>query len=122
MATTKSFKISQLPEMQQSNIDNNDLFLVSDHTGGKYPFESKKLQVGTYSNYIKTKITDELTPYIQSIVEQVVQDVLPTMLSGDEFDACVRQSLDKISDGKLDDIVLVNGGNADGGGPIDEQP
>ena len=116
MATTKSFKISQLPEMQQSSIDNNDLLLVSDHTGGKYPFESKKLQLGTYSNYIKAKVTGELVP----IIQQVIQDILPTMLSGDEFDACVKQSLDKISDGKLDDIVLVNGGNADGGGPINQ--
>ena len=142
MATTKSFKISQLPEMAQSSIDNNDLLLVSDHTGGKYPFESKKLQVGTYSNYIKAKVKNELTPQISSIVGQAVQDALTealeeevakiaeqvladelpsalsSALSGEGFDSVLRDALDRISDGRQDDTILVNGGGSEQGGPV----
>ena len=147
MATITSFKkISQLPEMQQSSIDNNDLFLVSDHIGGKYPFESKKLQVGTYSNYIKAKVKTELTPQISSIVQQAVQDALTealeeevariaeqvlqdelpdalsAALSGESFDSVLKDALDRISDGRKDDIVLVGGGNADEGWPLNGIP
>lgn len=142
MAITKSFKISQLPEMQQSSIDNNDLLLVSDHTGGKYPFETKKLQVGTYSSYIKAKVKTELTPQISSIVQQAVQDALTealeeevariaeqvlqdelpdalsAALSGESFDSVLKNALDRISDGRKDETILVNGGSSETGGPV----
>lgn len=144
MAIVKSFKISQLPEMKQSNIDNNDLLLVSDHTGGKYPFESKKLQVGTYSNYLQAKIQQAIQPQISAIVnefveeaitqaisqqvsaiaQQVLEDELPQQLSvaleDYDFDTIVKDSLDRISDGAKDDTVLVNGGDAEHGGELDE--
>ena len=143
MATITSFKkISQLPEMQQSSIDNDDLLLVSDHIGGKYPFESKKLKVGIYSNYIKSQLTQQISAIVKQtvqdaltdaleeevaqIAEQVLQDELPdalsVALSSDNFYDILKDALDQISDGNKDDIVLVNGGNAEGGGPLSEMP
>jgi hypothetical protein len=60
--STKVFKISQLPEMQKSDISYDDLVMVSDTSDSKTnaKYMSKKLTIGTLSAALQTGISDTI--------------------------------------------------------------
>lgn len=67
-------------------------------------------------------LTEALEEEVARIAEQVLADELPSALSsalsGDAFDTILKNSLDRISDGKQDETILVNGGGSESGGPV----
>ena len=52
------------------------------------------------------------------MLEDELPDALSAALEGEDFDNLVRNSLDRISDGKVDETILVNGGDSAAGGEV----
>lgn len=68
--TSKSFKISQLPEMLSSNISDDDLLMVSDYNDGEC--KSKKLTFNQLNASIAQ--SDQIKNAVSSNVQEAVSD------------------------------------------------
>lgn len=95
--TEKTFKISQLDEIQ--NLDGEDLFLVSDYEGGKC--YTKKLTLSK----------------LQSVLEQAIVNnpQLIDLIMNDESE--IDNKISQKVDNKVEEafkIVQIEGGNATG--------
>lgn len=103
----KVFRISDLPQMQSSDISHNDLIMVSDTLDAKTssPYVSKKLSIGT----LKTALTDEIS---KSVSESIAPEVTETVRTN------VEQKLDTTIEAKVDNSIFsilsaLNCGGAD---------
>jgi hypothetical protein len=103
----KVFRISDLPQMQSSDISHNDLIMVSDtlDANTSSPYVSKKLSIGT----LKTALTDEIS---KSVSKSIAPEVTETV------QANVEQKLDTTIEAKVDNSIFsilsaLNCGGAD---------
>lgn len=103
----KVFRISDLPQMQSSDISHNDLIMVSDTIDSKTssPYVSKKLSIGT----LKTALTQEIS---QTVSENIAPEVTETVQTN------VEQRLDTTIEKKVDNSIFsilsaLNCGGAD---------
>lgn len=84
--TQNTFKISQLRDIE--NLDGNDLFLVSDHTGGT--FFTRKLSASVLFNKIQDIVVNHITTneaFLDKLAEKIVK------ISGNEISSTITPNI-----------------------------
>lgn len=127
MAQQKTFKISDLSNIPDSNLSQDDLFLVTDISDNGKKIESKSITYGQLQNAIKNETKDEIS---QELADSVVKDVKDNIdnIVQDQVEQAVKDVKDNIDNvvqdqvesnetiQKLDDMMnngfILNGGRA----------
>lgn len=123
----KPFKISDLPQIASSNVNDGDLLLVSDKEAGS-PTTSKKMTFKQMAAYVFksmksdiSAIVDAAVSKIQEDVEDIAKDAAQDAVAesaqqiidqkfDNELEERVIRILDVRSDGVQDDVITVDGG------------
>ena len=119
----KTFKISDLPQISNANVNDNDLLLVSDKELGS-PTSSKKMTFKQMAAYVFKVMKSDISAIVNAAVNEIKEDVediakdaaaesaeqIINQKFDNELEDRVVEILDVRSDGSKDNVILVDGG------------